>query len=137
MVKFYQKWTVNAIRRVRESNSMHVSLDSKWRCHELIAALYARSIIWRQLLHNFRIASKANEAETNSFKFCKYVQAMYAHAEQMEVDPSFLLESDFVAFDFSTADASISIISERYRKFYGNADACAMSPPPEARQIIL
>ena len=62
---------------------------------------------------------------------------MYAHDERMEVGSSFLLESDFVAFNFSTADASISIISERYRKFYGAADACAMSPPPEARQIIL
>lgn len=137
MIKYYQKWTGYAVRRVRLSNALHVRLDSKLRCLELLAALYARALVWRQLMQLFRIASKENEVKMDSFKFCKYVQAIYEHAERMEIDPSFLFDSGFVAFDFYSAEASIGVIAEHYREFHSAADACTVSPPPEAKPIVI
>ena len=61
MTPYYLMWTSYVIRRANEANQLHIRLDSKLACQEMIAMLRARALVWIQLLHPLRVATKKIE----------------------------------------------------------------------------
>ena len=128
MVPFYNKWTSYVIRHVNEANQLHIRLDSKLACEELISMLRARSLVWVQLMHPLRVATKSLGVEMTPLKFCEYLQHMHTLATRMAAgDVDFLLDPGFVAFGFAGASPVIAESNGDYRSFYDVAVTAAFN----------